>query len=326
MRGTVTAEQQPGVNPTPPAADSWNSKTWDDCPVCGSGHRCCPLLTSLRSCVMTSLGVSGFVLLLTLAISLAGASISPSALAAPEFVKEHSGNVTARVNGSAILNCRVRRLTARQVSWGRGFEVLTGGLMLFASDRRFQPLHQEYSEDWGLRILSVRASDAGWYFCQISTSPPVSHYLYLHVVDPQVEIIGGPERFIHQGSSVNLTCVIRRAHKMPENVRWTHENKLVEFDRSRSGVRVRTFYELRRTVSSVLISHVQPADSGTYYCDPDGLEHAKITVHVLADNNPAARTTSSASITVGGGAVHSAALIIFATRWLAEQKHPLETL
>ena len=69
-----------------------------------------------------------------------------------------------------------------QVSWGRGFEVLTGGLMLFASDRRFQPLHQEYSEDWGLRILSVRASDAGWYFCQISTSPPVSHHLYLHVV------------------------------------------------------------------------------------------------------------------------------------------------
>ena len=54
--------------------------------------------------------------------------------------------------------------------------------MLFASDRRFQPLHQEYSEDWGLRILSVRASDAGWYFCQISTSPPVSHQIYLNVV------------------------------------------------------------------------------------------------------------------------------------------------
>ena len=54
--------------------------------------------------------------------------------------------------------------------------------MLFASDRRFQPLHQEYSEDWGLRILSVRLSDAGWYFCQISASPPISHYLYLNVV------------------------------------------------------------------------------------------------------------------------------------------------
>ena len=69
-----------------------------------------------------------------------------------------------------------------QVSWGRDIEVLTGGMSRFTDDRRFQPLHQEYSEDWGLRILSVRASDAGWYFCQISTSPPVSHYIYLHVV------------------------------------------------------------------------------------------------------------------------------------------------
>lgn len=72
-----------------------------------------------------------------------------------------------------------------QVSWGRGIEVLTGGLMLFTSDRRFQPLHQTYSVDWGLRILSVRQADAGWYFCQISTSPPKTHYLYLSVVGEQ---------------------------------------------------------------------------------------------------------------------------------------------
>ena len=44
--------------------------------------------------------------------------------------------------------------------------------------------------------------------------------------DPQVEILGGPDQYIQQGSSANLTCVIKRAHKMPENVRWTHENKV----------------------------------------------------------------------------------------------------
>ncbi|XP_037078675.1 contactin-4-like [Pollicipes pollicipes] len=184
--------------------------------------------------------------------SAAGAASGP-APRGPQFVEEHSGNVTARVNGSVILNCRVRWMASRQVSWGRGFEVLTGGLMLFTGDRRFQPLHQEYSEDWGLRILSVRHADAGWYFCQVSTSPPVSHYLHLTVVEPDVEILGGPELYINQGSTANLTCVIRRAHKVPENVRWTHDDKLVEFDRSRTGVRVRTSYERQRTVSSVII-------------------------------------------------------------------------
>ena len=46
-------------------------------------------------------------------------------------------------------------------------------------------------------------------------------------------------------------------------------------------MRVRTSYELHRTVSSIFISHVQPTDSGAYYCDPDGLEHAKVILHVL---------------------------------------------
>ena len=54
-----------------------------------------------------------------------GAVITPAAPAGPEFVQEHSGNVTARVNGSVILNCRVRRLTARQVVSGCS-AVLTG--------------------------------------------------------------------------------------------------------------------------------------------------------------------------------------------------------
>ena len=86
----------------------------------------------------------------------------------------------------------------------------------------------------------------------------------------------------------------------------------MEFDRSRSGVRVRTSFELRRTVSSVLISHVQPADSGAYYCDPDGLEHAKVTLHVLAGES----VTSVNADRTGGGLM----------RWQMWMCSPMKTI
>ncbi|KAF0291446.1 Zwei Ig domain protein zig-8 [Amphibalanus amphitrite] len=178
-----------------------------------------------------------------------------------------------------------------KVSWGRDIEVLTGGLSRFTDDRRFQPLHQEYSQDWGLRILSVRASDAGWYFCQISTSPPVSHQIYLNVVEPQVEIVGAPELYINRGSDATLTCIIRGAHKAPENVRWTHDSKLVQYDLSRAGVRIRTYQEGNNTISKFLIERAMPSDSGEYFCDPDGLQQVKVTVHILNGDHPAAMQT-----------------------------------
>ena len=90
------------------------------------------------------------------------------------------------VDSAALVSGALEMLTGAllpfQISWGRDIEVLTGGLTRFTDDRRFQPLHREYSEDWALRILSVRASDAGWYFCQLSTSPPLLHHIYLTVV------------------------------------------------------------------------------------------------------------------------------------------------
>ncbi|XP_037083457.1 hemicentin-2-like [Pollicipes pollicipes] len=227
-----------------------------------------------------------------------------------EFDAEHSPNVTARVNGTAILSCRIRGVSSRQVvSWGRTYEVLVSGQVVFASDGRFQPLHQEYSEDWGLRVTSVRPSDAGWYHCQVGTTPPVLHHVYLNVVDPKVEIVGGPELFINRGSTANLTCIIRNAHRVPDNVRWTHDNKLVQFDRARAGVKVRTFYERDRTVSYFSIERALPSDSGEYFCDPDGLAQVKVILHVLNGEHPAAMQTGG----VGQAAAPALLLLSIAT-------------
>ncbi|XP_043210833.1 hemicentin-2-like isoform X2 [Amphibalanus amphitrite] len=213
------------------------------------------------------------------------------ALTVPEFDVHQSPNVTARVNGSALLTCRIRNVGSRQVSWGRSLELLTTGQIVFAGDGRFEPLHQPHSEDWALRVLAVQPQDAGRYFCQVSTTPPVTHFIHLSVVEPRVEIIGGPELYIDRGSRANLTCVITKAHKVPKHVRWTHDNKLVQFDRARDGVNVKISYERDRTISFFSIDRVLPSDSGAYFCDPDGLSQVKVILHVLNGEHPAAMQT-----------------------------------
>ncbi|KAF0302407.1 hypothetical protein FJT64_025500 [Amphibalanus amphitrite] len=108
---------------------------------------------------------------------------------------------------------------------------------------------------------------------------------------PRVEIIGGPELYIDRGSRANLTCVITKAHKVPKHVRWTHDNKLVQFDRARDGVNVKISYERDRTISFFSIDRVLPSDSGAYFCDPDGLSQVKVILHVLNGEHPAAMQT-----------------------------------
>ena len=46
------------------------------------------------------------------------------------------------------------------------------------------------------------------------------------VSEPSVEIIGGPDLYINRGSNANLTCVISGGYNGPNNVRWTHNNKV----------------------------------------------------------------------------------------------------
>ncbi|KAF0310391.1 hypothetical protein FJT64_018620 [Amphibalanus amphitrite] len=187
---------------------------------------------------------------------------------APEFDLVHSANKTATVGGSVILNCRVRHIGSLTVSWAHELQVLANGMHVFADPRRFKPLHQKYSDDWSLRIRS-----------------------------PRVEIVGGPDLYINRGSNANLTCVIHGDYNGPNNVRWTHNNKLVQFDPSRSGVRVTTTHKEDRTISSFSIERALPSDSGEYFCDPDGLHQVKVIVHVLIVYRPYV-TSSTRELTI----------------------------
>ncbi|ODM97540.1 Fibroblast growth factor receptor 1, partial [Orchesella cincta] len=115
----------------------------------------------------------------------------------PYFDKEYSKNVTALVGKTASLTCRVRNSGNRTISWvrHRDIHLLTVGRDTYTSDQRFQAVHKPHSDEWMLQIRYPQVSsnylyldpghferDSGIYECQISTTPPIGHFVHLIVV------------------------------------------------------------------------------------------------------------------------------------------------
>ncbi|PNF40671.1 hypothetical protein B7P43_G03796 [Cryptotermes secundus] len=73
---------------------------------------------------------------------------------------------------------------AVDVSWvrHRDIHLLTVGRYTYTSDQRFEAIHSPHTEDWTLRIRYPQRKDSGIYECQISTTPPIGHPVYLTVV------------------------------------------------------------------------------------------------------------------------------------------------
>uniref|UniRef100_A0A1B6KVY0 Ig-like domain-containing protein n=1 Tax=Graphocephala atropunctata TaxID=36148 RepID=A0A1B6KVY0_9HEMI len=108
-----------------------------------------------------------------------------SSLRGPYFDTSASKNVTALVGKTAYLNCRVRNLGNRTVSWvrHRDIHLLTVARYTYTSDQRFQSIHSPQNEDWTLQIRYPQRRDSGIYECQVSTTPPIGTSMYLSVVD-----------------------------------------------------------------------------------------------------------------------------------------------
>ncbi|KAJ9576923.1 hypothetical protein L9F63_006541, partial [Diploptera punctata] len=72
-----------------------------------------------------------------------------------------------------------------QVSWvrHRDIHLLTVGRYTYTSDQRFRAIHHPHSEDWTLQIKYPQHRDTGVYECQISTTPHMSHFIHLNVVE-----------------------------------------------------------------------------------------------------------------------------------------------
>ncbi|XP_039276400.1 zwei Ig domain protein zig-8 isoform X2 [Nilaparvata lugens] len=218
--------------------------------------------------------------------ALPAAELSP--LRGPYFDTSASKNVTALVGKTAYLNCRVRNLGNRTVSWvrHRDIHLLTTARYTYTSDQRFQSIHSPQTEDWTLQIRYPQRRDSGVYECQVSTTPPIGTSMYLSVVEPVTTILGGPEMYINKGSTMNLTCVVQHSPEPPPSVYWTHNSEEINYDSPRGGVSVIT-EKGDMTTSYLLIQRAQAADSGKYTCNPSNANSKTVVVHVL-NEHPAA--------------------------------------
>ncbi|XP_037297520.1 tyrosine-protein phosphatase Lar-like isoform X1 [Manduca sexta] len=214
----------------------------------------------------------------------------PTPRTGPYFDLVASKNVTALLGKTAYLNCRVKNLGNKtinmQVSWvrHRDIHLLTVGLYTYTSDQRFRAIHLAHSEDWTLQIKYPQHRDSGIYECQISTTPHMSHFIHLNVVEPTTEIIGGPELYIDRGSTINLTCVVLYSPEPPAYIFWNHNDAIISYDSPRGGVSVVT-EKGETTTSFLLIQQARPSDSGTYQCNPSNAQSKSIVVHVLNEAN-----------------------------------------
>ncbi|XKL68793.1 hypothetical protein PGB90_006562 [Kerria lacca] len=207
----------------------------------------------------------------------------------------------------------------KEVSWirHRDIHLLTVGRYTYTSDQRFEAIHSPHTEDWSLRIKYPQRKDSGIYECQISTTPPVGHQIYLKVVvkhlvetltggfydkeiivcvtEPRSEVLGGHELYVDNGSTINLTCIVEFTAEIPTTVQWSHENKPINFDSPRGGISLVTI-KGPTTTSRLLIQKASSSDSGEYACDSLVAKPAIIRVHILNGEHPAAMHHGQASI------------------------------
>ncbi|XP_034240206.1 zwei Ig domain protein zig-8-like [Thrips palmi] len=208
---------------------------------------------------------------------------------APYVDRAHSKNVTALLGKTAYLNCRVKNLGNKTVSWvrHRDIHLLTVARYTYTNDQRFRATHNAMSDDWMLQLKYPQHRDAGVYECQVSTTPHLSHFIHLSVVEPKTEIIGAPELFIDRGSTINLTCIILYSPEPPAYVFWNHNDSIISYESPRGGVEVQTARG-DTTTSVLLIRKAKPSDSGQYKCNPSNAQSQQVHVNVLNGELPAA--------------------------------------
>ncbi|XP_053670644.1 zwei Ig domain protein zig-8-like [Anopheles nili] len=207
----------------------------------------------------------------------------------PYFDTSVANNITGLVGKTVILNCKVKNLGNRTVSWvrHRDIHLLTVGRYTYTSDQRFEAMHSPHTEEWTLRIRYAQRKDSGIYECQISTTPPTGHFVHLAIVEPVTEINGGPDLFINKGSTINLTCIVKYAPEPPPAVVWKHNRDDINFDSPRGGISLVTEKGIL-TTSRLLVQKAIASDSGLYTCEPSNANPASVRVHILNGEHPAA--------------------------------------
>jgi len=222
--------------------------------------------------------------------------------------------VYAPSGGTAAIECQVKNLGDRAVSWIRRHDlhILTIGQHTYTADRRYTSSQSEDSTVWRLTIHPTTHSDTGIYECQISTSPKISKLHNLTITDSVSRILSSRTVYVREGSVLNMSCTIRGHLTPSQYIHWYRGTHLINTS-SRGGIHITSDKVLGE--SNLVISNSQLSDSGNYSCTPDNALQDTVTIHVLAGGDLAAiqepeGLTGSSSMIVGGARVIAVGVIL----------------
>ncbi|XP_038122156.1 uncharacterized protein LOC6050873 isoform X2 [Culex quinquefasciatus] len=241
-----------------------------------------------------------------------GYSVASGGADKPYFDDVNSRNVTAIVEDTAVLRCRVKHKGDRTVSWmrKRDLHILTSDIHTYTGDQRFSVLHPPDSDDWDLKIEYAQQKDSGIYECQVNTEPKINlailldvteerdyvqasggkHFIGTNGIAARAKIMGSQEVHVKKGSTISLSCVVN-VHA--SSISWYHGSSVVDFDSVRGGISLETEKNEAGTTSRLLLTRATLRDSGNYTCVPSGAISSSVQVHVLNGEHPAAMQTSS---------------------------------
>ncbi|XP_059081452.1 zwei Ig domain protein zig-8-like isoform X1 [Tigriopus californicus] len=213
----------------------------------------------------------------------------------PIFINNTHTKVIVAADRIAILECRVRNLDDRAVSWIRkaDIHILTMGKIVYTTDKRFSIEHSMASDNWILKLRNAQVDDSGIYECQINTEPKRSKAYLLQVVESNAKIVGDRDVMVQVGSDINLTCKAQDTPEPPATVYWYKNGVRVDSLLARGGISVVT--ESRRRSSHLLVSKVTSEDAGNYTCAPANSKTDSVTVHVIQGADPRANVMASST-------------------------------
>ncbi|KAM9836161.1 obscurin-like protein 1a [Aulostomus maculatus] len=157
-------------------------------------------------------------------------------------------NIKSLISDDIVLECELSRANA-QTKWYKG------GCRI-EDDERF--CEEEEGAFRSLVILNAELTDSGEYFLDAGDDNISFH---VTVEEPPVAIVGNSKDTDFQemmaGDDLILACEVSRANAP---VQWYCNDRLLTSDS-------RTYVETYGTLRKIIITNVQPSDSGKYICD-----------------------------------------------------------
>ena len=100
------------------------------------------------------------------------------------------------------------------------------------------------------------------------------------IAEPYTQIVGSPKIFLDEGSTMNLTCLVKESPEPPQFIFWYHNKEPISYSSIRGGVSQIT-EKGEVTVSFLLIQEARLVDSGQYACHASVGNISTVTVHVI---------------------------------------------